>query len=193
MDRAVWIAIPMKRLRAAKSRLGDVLPLPARAGLARAMFAHVLDVARKAPVAGVLVITGDASIRAMARAAGAETLDRARDDGVSRAAGAAARSIAARGGIQMLIIPADLPDLMPADLSAMLVARGDVAIAPAKDGGTNALRLPLGRGLRFRFGPGSAALHQAEAARLKLSCRLVHRAGLARDLDTAADLMDHAA
>lgn len=193
MESSLWAVIPMKRLGAAKSRLGGALTATRRRDLARDMFAHVLQVATDAKVAGVMVVTGDGTIESLSRAAGAAVLRRPVDDGVARAAGAGLRAAMARGASTVLVMPADLPDLTSADVDALLRASGDVIIAPAKDGGTNALRVPVGRDFRFQFGPGSAALHQAEAVRLGFSCVLVRRAGLARDVDTPADLAIRAA
>lgn len=113
----------------------------------------------------------------------------------------------------LLVAHADLPALTPADVTD-LVSRttgapgarppraspgAEVVIATDRTGrGTNLLLLDAGldarRGgaqqddrFRFRFGPGSRAAHEAEAARRGLRAVTVSRPGTAVDLDTVED------
>jgi 2-phospho-L-lactate guanylyltransferase len=88
----------------------------------------------------------------------------------------------------LLVIHADLPLIAADDIAALLTAAEKAGCAIAADrhgGGTNALALADGRTFRFRFGPGSLALHRAEGGR---DCRVVERPGLAIDCDTPDDL-----
>jgi 2-phospho-L-lactate guanylyltransferase len=55
--------------------------------------------------------------------------------------------------------------------------------------GTNVLVVPTRSGFEFRYGPGSFAAHQTEAARLGLQVVVVHDEALAWDVDTAQDLL----
>jgi 2-phospho-L-lactate guanylyltransferase len=93
----------------------------------------------------------------------------------------------ALGPVPLLVIHADLPLVSPEDVAALLghaEARG-CALAPDRHGeGTNAVALAPGRALRFAFGPGSFALHDAQAG----DAARVDRPGLALDCDTPDDL-----
>jgi 2-phospho-L-lactate guanylyltransferase len=105
---------------------------------------------------------------------------------------------------RLLVAHADLPALAPEDVAAVLApgattaGRGttaaggtDVVVATDRHGtGTNLLALPLtaaGAAFRFRFGAGSRAGHEAEAARHGLRAVVVRRPGPAADLDTLDD------
>ncbi|MCM1017757.1 2-phospho-L-lactate guanylyltransferase, partial [Micromonospora sp. XM-20-01] len=73
VSEARWtVVMPVKRLGAAKSRLRGALPGVPHEELALALAADTLRAARACPaVAGVLVVTDDARVRAAADAAGA--------------------------------------------------------------------------------------------------------------------------
>lgn len=185
MSEARWtVVMPVKRLGAAKSRLRGALPGVPHEELALALAADTLRAARACPaVAGVLVVTDDARVRAAADAAGARV---AADPGAGL--NAAFRHGAAVAGPRAAVagLTADLPALRPAELAAALRAtqgvRGYVADAPG--GGTVLLAAPAGVPLAPRFGPGSAAAHAASGA-LPLAGDWP---SLRRDVDTPADL-----
>jgi len=61
-------------------------------------------------------------------------------------------------------------------------------LAPAHDGGTNAILLPRDVPFTPRMGPGSLALHVEEAQREGVPAHLYRSQGLASDLDTPEDL-----
>ncbi len=89
------------------------------------------------------------------------------------------------------VVSADLPLVTPADVVALVAAtpqRG-IAIARAKDGGTNAVSMRPPGALPTRFGePGSAALHEQAAREAGLDAVVLDRPGLAFDVDTPEDL-----
>jgi 2-phospho-L-lactate/phosphoenolpyruvate guanylyltransferase len=93
------------------------------------------------------------------------------------------------GADRMLVVHADLPRLTAADVDAVLGTGTEVAVATDRhDTGTNLLAVPLTpTGYRFRFGPGSRAAHEAEAAAHGLTSAVVRRPGTAADLDTLDD------
>ena len=65
----------------------------------------------------------------------------------------------------MLIMHADLPLIQPADINLLadaLAANTRVALAPAGDGGTNALACSVPSPIPFYFGRASLARHLAE-------------------------------
>jgi 2-phospho-L-lactate guanylyltransferase len=96
-----------------------------------------------------------------------------------------------RGATRIAIVSADLPQLTPDDLTALVLAgqRHGVALAPDHTGlGTNAACLALPARLTFHFGPGSFAQHVAEARRLGMEPARVQRPGLAFDVDEPADV-----
>ncbi|MGK5738819.1 2-phospho-L-lactate guanylyltransferase [Micromonospora sp. URMC 103] len=193
MSQPRWaVVVPVKHLAAAKSRLRGALPGVPHEELALALAADTVLAVRACPAVGeVLVVTDDARVAAVARAAGARVLPDPPGAGLNAAFrhGAAA----ARGG-WVAGITADLPALRPAELAAALAAaqkdpatRAFVADAPGS--GTVLLAAPPGLPLDPRFGVGSAAAHAASGA-LPLTGDWP---SLRRDVDTAADLAAAAA
>jgi 2-phospho-L-lactate guanylyltransferase len=118
------------------------------------------------------------------------------DPGGLNSALARAQSVAADGGAaRLLIVPADLPLLRPADVAALLGAssvlssREGAVIAPdAAGAGTNALVLAPPDALLPRFGIDSYRAHVSQAEARRVPCATVRRPGLELDLDTPADM-----
>lgn len=176
------IVIPVRPLGQGKTRLSPILSSPARAELARAMFAHVLGVARQ--LAPVHVISRDADVLALAQHPLREL-----GEGLNPALEQAARELG--GDRPVLALSADLPLLSAQDLAAMvaLLDEADVIAAPDRAGrGTNALLLARPGLIAYRFGPDSLSAHRgaATAAGLRFTC--CERPGLASDVDRPEDL-----
>ena len=90
----------------------------------------------------------------------------------------------------VIVVNADLPELQPRDLLALLGAMPEdgIAIAPAPDGTTNAIALARPGLFGPLYGPGSAARFLARAARLGVEAVELVVPGIARDVDTPAEL-----
>ena len=187
----IWAAVPVKSLAHAKQRLAPVLSPGQRRRLVLAMLHDVLDVLARTPgLAGVLVVSPDPDVLALAAVCGATPLAQAGDVGLPESADAAARAVATYGADCIMVVPADLPLACPADFLAMLAAPvPDCVIAPSADGsGSNCVRLPLPAAIGFQFGPDSFRKHLDATRAAGLATRVVHRAGLARDIDEPGDL-----
>jgi len=144
----------------------------------------------EAGVPGVLVVSPDVGTLAFARECGALPLLEPTALGLNGALEWAVREVGLLGARRVLVLPADLPLLEASDLHALLDGSPDeVVIAPdSAQTGTNGLRFPLGRGFVPAFGPNSCEAHDASARAVGLSVRHLRRPGLARDIDTPADL-----
>jgi len=171
-----WTAVvPLKEIAARKTRL--TLAADTRRSLTETMAEHVLAALRQAPEVGkILLLTK--SPRA--------GYDWVRDEG--RGLNEELQALrAALPDVPFLIVHADLPEIRPADIGLLVAATdgGKLGIAPDRHGtGTNALALPPGVLPRFAFGPGSCARHQTAWPMFAV----VRTDGLARDVDTDADL-----
>lgn len=184
---STWALVPVKARHAGKQRLVATLGDAARARLVRCMLEDVLAAIAACPeINGTLVMSPER-----------DTLPAATpllDDpalGMNAAVDLALAGLARRGATCVALIAADLPLLAPADVTALVVTArtSGMALAPdARGTGTNALCLMLPTQFRCHFGPGSYALHQAEAARHGITAAAVRRPGLAFDVDEAADL-----
>ncbi|MBC7291392.1 MAG: 2-phospho-L-lactate guanylyltransferase [Actinotalea sp.] len=187
------VAVVPLRGPGGKSRLADGLPVAARERLVAELARRVLDALLAAPAVGrVLVVTTDAEHAASVVGRRAvEVLPQPADvRGLNPAVAYGRARARDLGAGRSLVVHADLPLLTADDVAGLLARRADVVVAPDAAGtGTNALVLDEARTAGFvtRFGPGSRALHAAEAGRLELALALVERPGTAHDLDTAAD------
>ena len=174
-----WTAIvPFKTAGQRKTRLAPALTPPERDGLAQALFDRVIGVLDACPAIGRISVLSEAP---PTRA----DLAWLPDGGLGL--NAELQALAITG--PRLIIHADLPLVAPDDVEALLAAAcGGAAIAPDRHGtGVNALALDAGFTIEFRFGPGSLARHQEQAAG---QLAVVARPGLALDIDTPDDLAE---
>ena len=166
--------VPMKSTEFAKSRLAPVLDAAGRRTLAQQMLDHVLGVLRGAGLA--VRVAGDNQGKGDLNADVTE----------------AARLVERDGADHLLLVMADLPYLASDDIAALIEAGRDnaVVIAEAKDGGTNAMLLTPPTVLEFAFATHrpSATFHAESARRAGIEPVILRRPGLARDIDTPADL-----
>ena len=162
----------MKSMDLAKSRLAAVLDPAGRRALARQMLDHVLETLKQAGISSIRVAGADRNLNADVAAA--------------------ARLVESEGATDLLLMMADLPYLAADDIANLIEAgrRSPIVIAEAKDGGTNALLLRPPTVLQFAFATGqpSATRHAQLARAAGIEPEIVHRPGLARDIDTPADL-----
>jgi 2-phospho-L-lactate guanylyltransferase len=178
------VVVPF-RATSAKSRL-DSLDEDARADLAHRMLRTVIAAAT-AVGPTVLVTEVDATCaRALASEHGVEVVD---DPGEGQGAAVEA-GLAAVAEWPALVVNADLPDVEPRDLFALLgvMPEDGIAIAPAPDGTTNALALARPGLFEPVYGPGSAARFRAHAEQRGVDCAELDAPALARDVDSAAEL-----
>ena len=111
--------------------------------------------------------------------------------GVNAAFKRAGREAFAGGATAILLLPADLPEVTPTDLRAMVQGgrENGLAIAPDRAGtGTNALFIHETCS-KFvpAFGADSRRKHEQGARDLNVTPAIIERAGLARDVDTLTD------
>ncbi len=187
---SVRVIVPHRGLAAAKTRLAPVLTVEERSDLAARLLGRVLHMALIA-LPDVVVISPSAALAPLVEAAGAR-LAVQRGMGLNEGL-EQARDVAVADGITTLVVlHGDLPSLTVEDVTALADAiRGasGVAIAPDRAGtGTNGLALRPPDVMRFAFGTGSRAAHEAAALEAGVTPVIVQRPGLAFDLDTPDDL-----
>lgn len=201
----VHAVVPVKALERAKSRLAGILSPAERRDLALLMLRRVLAVlgTRRPPaphpgsadtplaLAEIWLLSSDEQVLALAAETGARPLPDRADD-LNAALEQARVAVAEAGADALLVVPADLPTMTPADVSRLLDAlAGGAEVVIAPDGanqGTNALALRLPSPLVFQFGRDSFTRHLADAARLHLDAAIIHSPTLALDVDTPESL-----
>ncbi len=188
------IAIPMKPLPAAKSRLRPALEPRARQRLARTMLEHVMQVAQASQVATSMgVISADGHLLQQVGRFGFEPVLESVATGYNQAVQTAITWTQSKTCEALLILPSDLPWLLPEDVQQMArlgaLCRRSVVIAPdAAYRGTNALLLRPPHILAPAFGPDSARQHRQLARARGISVIIHSSPTLSHDIDLPEDL-----
>jgi 2-phospho-L-lactate guanylyltransferase len=179
--------IAVKPRAACKSRLRAALPPPAHLKLVRSMLDHVQRAARTAStVRQVIVLTPERDTLPAEVPVLADT-----GAGLNSGLVAAHGALLGLGVHELLVLPADLPWVTPAEIDRLVGAgrEGGFAIAPDLAGvGTNALFVRTERLFGFQFGSDSLRQHLIEAERLGLEAQQLRLPGLAFDVDRPEDL-----
>ena len=186
--------LPVKRFDEAKRRLAEALSAGTRRALAEAMVSDVLTALRRARrVDGVIVVTSESGVEALARAQGAHAIGDPPEPGHSAAAAHGVAWACERGAQRALLVPADCPAVTPAEVDDLLIvqpaAQARVTIVPDRHGsGTNALVLSPPDAIAPSFGPGSRVRHEEAAWAVGAECRIAEPPSLLLDVDTPEDL-----
>ena len=185
--------VPVGSIEGAKSRLGAVLDAEERRDLALRLAATTIRAAVDTPgVDETFVVTPDDEVRELAVRAGARPL-RQRSGGLNDGLRQAREEALAAGADAILILPIDIPQVSPEQLTPVVdLAAGEgplVAIVPDRHGrGTNALLLSPPDVIEFCFGGDSKDAHigAARAAGARVE---VLDGPLTLDIDTPEDLL----
>ena len=189
------ILIAAKQLEFAKTRLAPALPPGERRALAEAMFRDVLAASLGATAADhVAVVTSDAGLLALARTAGALTIDEEFPRGLNVAVGLATSALIADGARTVCTVLSDIPLITAEDIDAVFAAMPagpGVVLVPSRDfSGTNIIsRSPAGA-VPTRFGRMSLVRHLDDCRACGVPARVLRLARPALDLDVIADLAE---
>ena len=190
---SLWAIIPVKPLRRGKSRLAGVLSDDDRELLNLSLIGHTLQVVNQVKsIDHILVVSSDTAVLALARDQGARTVMEDGKPGLNTAlqrATMVAQMYSAQG---VIILPSDLPLLVPEDLEEMIKQAANppvVVIAPdRRNEGTNALLInPIGL-ISYQFGEDSFNKHSSQAKKFNLDLKVVKTESLGLDLDFPEDL-----
>jgi len=190
--------VPLKDLVQAKTRLAGLLRPSERRALAQAMLEDVLQVLVGHPrIQRVTLLSDDPAAPLLARQWGLDHWPQSEQggSGLNEELSRASERLlpAPDGGSEpLLVLHADLPLLSAADITAVLDNQGEggglVIGCDHRGTGTNLLAFGRPAMPRFCFGPDSCAQHLAAAAEAGTPARVVHRTGIALDVDEARDL-----
>jgi 2-phospho-L-lactate/phosphoenolpyruvate guanylyltransferase len=183
------IALPVKSLDDAKSRLGPVLEPLERASLTLAMLEDVMDATQALPGWETWVISPDEGVleRVMERGAHAIAEDK---PPLGNAIRQVDEEAAARQAEALAVLLPDTPLVTVEALTRALHTLGPVVLAPSSDeGGTNLLIRRPPAAIGARFGTDSYRRHLEAAAEAGLPTSIVHRHELAFDLDLPSDIL----
>jgi 2-phospho-L-lactate guanylyltransferase len=190
-----FILIAAKQLEFAKTRLAPILPPGERRALAEAMFRDVLAASISATAADhVAVITSDPGLLAMARGAGALTLDEEFPRGLNVAIALATAALLAQGARTVCTLLSDIPLTTGEDIDAVFAAmpsgRGAVLVPSRDFSGTNIICRSPADAVPTRFGRMSLVKHMEDCRTAGVPARVLRLARPALDLDVIADLAE---
>ncbi len=189
------ILIPVKSFSQVKQRLSQHLDLAERISLVQAMRVDVFAcVAQVRTVDRVFVVSTEPQVLDEAGLRGWEPIRENTQRSESDSVDFASRFCAEQGATCLLRLPIDLPLVTAADIEPLFAAlepAPSAVLVPSRDGtGTNALLRSPSCLFPSRFGPGSFALHQAEAERAGASAKIVRNPRIEFDVDDPEDLAD---
>jgi len=190
-----FILIAAKQLEFAKTRLAPGLPPDERRALAEAMFRDVLAASLGATAADqVAVVTSDAGLLAMARAAGALLIDEEFPRGLNLAVALGTSELIARGGRTICTVLSDIPLTTSEDIDAVFAAmppgRGAVLVPSRDFSGTNIICRSPADSVPTRFGRMSLVRHLDDCRNAGVPAKVLRLARPALDLDVIADLAE---
>ncbi len=189
----IWAIVPVKPLRRGKSRLAGLLSEDQRTRLNRYLLEHILTTLNSVPeIEHTLVVSRDPAALALTRSMGGRTV---LEDGAPQFNTAIKRATIvakAHGAGAVLILPADLPLIKPADIKSLL-RHGKkppaVVIAPDRRmDGTNALFVNPAGLIEYGYGPGSFQRHCGRATEAGACLEVIESKRLGLDLDLPEDL-----
>ncbi|HEY7755310.1 MAG TPA: 2-phospho-L-lactate guanylyltransferase [Actinomycetota bacterium] len=183
------VAIPVKALSRAKSRLAPVLSPLERGALTLAMLEDVLDAMEAVAGWETWVVSPDEVALEIAARRGVRAVAEAKPplSGAIRQVEALAKE---QDADALAIVPGDLPLVTPEALSEALRTLGAVVLVRSTDGaGTSFLLRRPPRAIPARFGPASFQRHVELAGKRGLPVAVLERRELAFDLDRPDDIL----
>jgi 2-phospho-L-lactate guanylyltransferase len=183
------VAVPVKSLSRAKTRLSPALTGLERGALTLAMLEDVLDAALSVPGWETWVISPDEVALEVAAGRGARPIPEAKPPLAN-----AIRQVEAKakqdGATALAVLPADVPLVTVDTLHEALRTLGAVVLARSADGsGTSLLLRRPPRAIPARFGPDSFRRHLELAAERGLPVSVVQRRELSFDVDRPDDIL----
>lgn len=191
--REVCLAIPVKTLKRAKSRLSPILSQEQRIELSRLMIADIVEAASRASHSlDVVLVSADDEVRKLAEELGVDFLQE-EERGFNEAAKRATSWCVSQGYRALMIVPADLPTITEKELDAAVRScewSPSVVISPAIGGrGTNLLLRKPPNAIKTWYDMDSYRRHLAEARENRVRYTLMYSVNTLVDVDTPADLL----
>ncbi|HKN80122.1 MAG TPA: 2-phospho-L-lactate guanylyltransferase [Actinomycetota bacterium] len=183
------VAVPVKSLSRAKTRLSPALTGLERGALTLAMLEDVLDAALSVPGWETWVVSPDEVALEIASGRGARPIPEARPP-LANAIRQVETKAKEDGASALAVLPADVPLVTVDTLHEALRTLGAVVLARSADGsGTSLLLRRPPRAIPARFGPDSFRRHVELAGARGLPVSIVERAELSFDVDRPDDIL----
>lgn len=183
------IAVPVKSLAEAKSRLGPALTPLERGALTLAMLEDVLDASLAISGWSTWVISPDEAVLEVASRRGARAITEEKPP-LASAIRQVEQEAGDAGAHTLAVLLGDTVLVTAEALTRALHTLGPVVVAPdAADSGTNLLVRRPPRAIAARFGPDSYRKHLESAETKGMPAAVVELPELAFDLDAPSDIL----
>lgn len=183
------VAIPVKSLSRAKTRLSPALTGLERGALTLAMLEDVLDAALSVPGWETWVVSPDEVALEVAALRGASPIAESKPP-LANAIRQVETLAKARRASALAVLPADVPLVTAETLHEALRTLGAVVLARSAEGsGTSLLLRRPPRAIPARFGPDSFRRHLELAAERSLPVSVIERTELSFDVDRPDDIL----
>jgi len=183
------VAVPVKSLSRAKTRLSPALTGLERGALTLAMLEDVLDAALSVPGWETWVVSPDEVALEIAAGRGARPIPEAKPP-LANAIRQVETKAKEEGASALAVLPADVPLVTADTLHEALRTLGAVVLAGSADGtGTSLLLRRPPRAIPARFGPDSFRRHVELAEARGLPVSIVERPELSFDVDRPDDIL----
>jgi 2-phospho-L-lactate guanylyltransferase len=183
------VAVPVKSLSRAKTRLSPALTGLERGALTLAMLEDVLDAALSVPGWETWVVSPDEVALEIAAGRGAQPIPETKPP-LANAIRQVETKAKQDGASALAVLPADVPLVTVDTLHAALRTLGAVVLARSADGsGTSLLLRRPPRAIPARFGPDSFRRHVELAEARGLPVSIVERHELSFDVDRPDDIL----
>jgi 2-phospho-L-lactate guanylyltransferase len=183
------IAVPVKSLSRAKTRLAPMMSSLERGAFALAMLEDVLDATLAVGGWDTWVISPDEVALEIAARRGARPVPEMRSP-LSAAVRQVETMAREEDATALAVVPGDLPLVTASVLGKALRTLGSVVVAPSNGGaGTSLLLRRPPRAIPARFGPDSFRRHLELANQRQLPVAVVEDPQLSFDLDVPGDIL----
>jgi 2-phospho-L-lactate guanylyltransferase len=191
---SLWAIIPIKPLRRGKSRLSGVLTEQEREDLNQHLLIRSINCLKQVvEIDQIVVVSHDPAALSFSREYGVRTIQENRNTNINNALRKATHAAIAFSASSVLVIPADLPFMIPEDLTGLIsksMSFPEIIISPdRKMYGTNALFIKPPGILDYDFGQWSFKKHIEQAERKKIRVEIYNNERLGFDLDLPEDLI----
>jgi 2-phospho-L-lactate/phosphoenolpyruvate guanylyltransferase len=192
----IFAIVPVKRFDRAKSRLGMLLNKHERMQLSTLLLKRTVRILESSTsVKKIVLVSSDVCAEKVARTCGAVFLKEKIQCGVNSAVDTADKFCAAAGADATIVLPVDLPLLLPDDIdivcNAALAENPCIILCPSYkfDGSNILLRKPCNI-IKTSYDANSYLMHVLEGIRSDIKTRVLFNSRLMIDIDTVQDITE---
>ena len=143
-------------------------------------------------ISSILIVSREPAAESAASKFGAEIIRDDHESGVNEAVALASKHHAAEDFDGLLVVPQDIPLLMPSDVDTLVRLSGKppcITIVPSRLlDGTNALLRAPPNSMPTRYDEGSYRMHMIEARKRNLNPMLIYQRRIMADIDSIDDV-----